>query len=135
MEAQADAVPQHEPKERHLVAEVSGVPLPPHAEVTGRNVLATEARASQDGLPKDPGAYPPFPSEAVGADAVRLVLGPTSGSAAVAARVNALGVPGVDDVLARGVQGGAERAPRSSRDDPDPLLLDLAAAEHQGMAT
>ena len=109
------------------------MPLPPHTEVTG-NVLATEARVGQDGLPKDPGAYPPFPSEAVGAEAVRLVLGPTSGSAAVAVRVNALGVPGVDDVLVRRVQGCAERAPRSSRDDPDPPLLDLAAAEHRGVA-
>jgi 2-isopropylmalate synthase len=117
------------------VAEVSGVPLPPHKAVTGPNVFATEAGVHQDGLLKDPATYLPVPPETVGAEGVRLVLGPTSGSAAVAARLAELGVPDVDDVLARRVLEAAKRAPLSSWDDPDPLLLDLAAAERQGVTT
>ena len=75
-----------------LVAERSGIPLPPNKAVTGANIFATAAGVHQDGLLKHPDTYLPFRPEVVGASGISLPLSPLSGKAALAKRLAEHGI-------------------------------------------
>lgn len=74
-----------------LVAERTGIPLPPHKAVAGANVFTSAAGVHQDGLLKHPDTYLPFRPERVGAPPVRLSLSRQSGRAALARRLAEMG--------------------------------------------
>ena len=67
-----------------LVADYTGIPLPPNKAVSGQNAFAHESGIHTDGTLKDEKMYEPYPPEAVGRER-RLVLGKHAGRAGVRA--------------------------------------------------
>jgi len=79
---------------------VSGIPIPAHQPVPGKNIFDVSSGVHVDGLIKDSLSYEPFPPEAVGRER-RIVLDQHSGQSAVAARLRALQLdPGTLDLQA-----------------------------------
>ena len=107
-----------------LVAELTGIPLPPHKPIVGANVFATEAGIHQDGILKHPDTYLPFRPEKVGAKGIRLVLGRHSGSTAVAHELERLGVARDDNTIAS-VLDRIKQLPKGT-EVTDELLRELA---------
>lgn len=108
-----------------LVAELTGIPLPPNKAVGGGNVFATEAGIHQDGLLKNPDTYLPYRPEQVGVEGIKLVLGRHSGRRAVAHRLHELGLELSDEGIL-GVLESIKHLPKGAIVDDD-LLRKLAA--------
>jgi D-citramalate synthase len=134
-----------------LVADATGIELPPNKAVSGQNAFAHESGIHTDGTLKDERMYEPYPPESVGRER-RLVLGKHAGRAGVRAALDEHEV-GVDEeeldaIVARVKQLG-ERGKRVT--DTDLLaiaedvcgrdrerrveLLDLTAASGDGTPT
>ena len=103
-----------------LVAELTGIPLPPNKPVGGANIFATEAGIHQDGLLKNPDTYLPYRPEMVGAEGVKLVIGRHSGRRAVAHRLQELGID-LPDEQVLGVLEAIKHLPKGARVDDDTL--------------
>jgi 2-isopropylmalate synthase len=108
-----------------LVAERSGVAVAVHKAVVGRNAFLTSAGVHQDGILKDAGTYEPYAPALVGAEPTRLVLGRHSGSAAIATRLEAFGLPSGAGEVARVRAALALR--RDLDDDEEHAFLKEAA--------
>ena len=74
-----------------LVAECTGIELPPNKAVVGANAFAHESGIHQDGMLKHRATYEIMAPESVGAAGTSLVLGKHSGRSALVARLRALG--------------------------------------------
>lgn len=110
-----------------LIAERTGLPIPGHKPVAGRNVFATAAGIHQDGLLKNPETYLPYPSEWLGVDEIEMVLGRHSGTAAVQHRLEKLGVAN-DEATARRVLDRIKTLPKSEH-ATDEQLREWAASD------
>ena len=82
-----------------LVAELTGIPLPPQQPISGDNIFATEAGIHQAGLLKNPDIYLPFRPETVGGGEIRIVLGRHCGRKALAHRLAELGLEANNELL------------------------------------
>lgn len=82
-----------------LVADYTGIPLPPNKAVSGQNAFAHESGIHTDGTLKDEKMYEPYPPEAVGRER-RLVLGKHAGRAGVRAALAEHDVEVSDEELA-----------------------------------
>lgn len=72
------------------VSEATGLPVPPHAPIVGRNAFRHESGIHVDGMLKNPRAYEAFPPEWVGRNR-SLVLGRHSGRAHLRALLSEMG--------------------------------------------
>ncbi len=81
-----------------LVADATGVPLPPNKAVVGENAFTHESGIHTDGTLKDEAMYEPYPPEIVGRER-RLVLGKHAGRAGVRAALQEHGVEVSEDEL------------------------------------
>ena len=81
-----------------LVADATGVQLPPNKAVVGENAFTHESGIHTDGTLKDDAMYEPYPPETVGRER-RLVLGKHAGRAGVEAALSEHGVEVSDDEL------------------------------------
>jgi len=81
-----------------LVANKTGVPLPPNKAVVGENAFTHESGIHTDGTLKDETMYEPYPPETVGRTR-RLALGKHAGEAGVAAALEEHGVSVSDEQL------------------------------------
>ncbi len=70
-----------------LVANTTGIPLPPNKAVVGENAFTHESGIHTDGTLKDDAMYEPYPPEKVGRER-RLALGKHAGRAGVAAALD-----------------------------------------------
>jgi 2-isopropylmalate synthase len=84
-----------------LVAQCTGVPVPPNKAIVGANAFAHEAGIHQDGVLKNRLTYEIMSAETVGWDGVGLVLGKHSGRHALRVKTEALGYELTDDELSR----------------------------------
>jgi len=75
-----------------LVANVTGVRVPPNKAIVGRNAFAHEAGVHQDGILKKKSTYEIMRPEDIGLEHGRLVLGKHSGRHAFRERLNELGI-------------------------------------------
>ncbi len=82
-----------------LVAQSTGVPVPPNKAIVGANAFAHESGIHQDGMIKNPATYEIMTPQSVGVDGTRLVLGKHSGRNALRTRLDALGRELSDDAL------------------------------------
>ncbi|ALG81457.1 2-isopropylmalate synthase [Halanaeroarchaeum sulfurireducens] len=131
-----------------LVADATGIVLPPNKAVSGDNAFAHESGIHTDGMLKDERMYEPYAPEAVGRER-RLVLGKHAGRAGVEAALAEHDVTVEDDDLAEIVAKVKEIGERGRRvTDTDLLaitedvtgrdrernveLLDLTAASGNG---
>ena len=117
----------------HLVAELTGIPIPANKAIAGHNMFATEAGIHQDGLLKHPETYLPYQPEMVGGPAVTLVLGKHSGRAAFSDRLAALGIELRDGELDR-VIALAKDAPKEAWLDESSVLTSAVAAARASAA-
>jgi 2-isopropylmalate synthase len=78
-------------KTSQLVAELTGISVPPNKPIVGRNVFATEAGIHQAALLKNRTTYEIIKPEEVGQQGTRLVLGRHSGKHAVYDKLRRLG--------------------------------------------
>ncbi|MEF8820755.1 MAG: (R)-citramalate synthase [Halovenus sp.] len=81
-----------------LVANKTGVPLPPNKAVVGQNAFTHESGIHTDGTLKDDAMYEPYPPEKVGRKR-RLALGKHAGRAGVEAALGEHDVEVTDDQL------------------------------------
>jgi D-citramalate synthase len=81
-----------------LVANMTGVPLPPNKAVVGQNTFTHESGIHTDGTLKDDAMYEPYPPEKVGRQR-RLTLGKHAGRAGVEAALDEHDVEVTDDDL------------------------------------
>jgi 2-isopropylmalate synthase len=82
-----------------LVAECTGVGVPPNKAIVGANAFAHEAGIHQDGVLKNASTYEIMRPETIGLDTNRLVLGKHSGRHAFRTHLEARGIRLADDVL------------------------------------
>jgi 2-isopropylmalate synthase len=96
-----------------VVARLTGVAVQGHKSVVGSGVFTTGAGIHQDGLLKDPSTYLPFAPELVGSEGFKLLVTNKSGRAAVAARLDQMGIALSTtelDRVAREVRDSRDRA-------------------------
>ncbi|MFB6114636.1 MAG: 2-isopropylmalate synthase [Halodesulfurarchaeum sp.] len=106
-----------------LVADATGIVLPPNKAVSGENAFAHESGIHTDGTLKDERMYEPYPPEAVGRER-RLVLGKHAGRAGVRAVLDEHGVDVEDEHLAPIVDRVKELGDRGKRvTDADLLAI------------
>ena len=74
-----------------MLAEITGVPVPPNKAIIGRNAFAHEAGIHQDGMIKNPLTYEIMVPQSVGVPNTQLVLGKHSGRHALGRRCEDLG--------------------------------------------
>jgi 2-isopropylmalate synthase len=74
-----------------LLANITGIPVPPNKAIVGTNAFAHEAGIHQDGVLKDKTTYEIMTPESVGISQSTLVLGKHSGRHAFRERIQALG--------------------------------------------
>ena len=134
-----------------LVANYTGVALPPNKAVVGENAFAHESGIHTDGTLKDESMYEPYEPETVGRER-RLVLGKHAGRAGVKAALDEHDVVVTDDELTAVVERVKNLGDRGKRvTDADLLafaedvqgrerdrrveLLDLTAASGGGTPT
>lgn len=111
-----------------LVAQVTGMPVPPNKAIVGANAFAHEAGIHQDGVLKYRQSYEIMTPESIGLASNRLVLGKHSGRHALVARLRELGLDtsGVDmNVLFERFKALAD----SKKDVFDEDLIALVAQE------
>ncbi|MFW6265878.1 MAG: 2-isopropylmalate synthase [Halanaeroarchaeum sp.] len=104
-----------------LVADATGVVLPPNKAVSGDNAFAHESGIHTDGTLKDERMYEPYPPEAVGRER-RLVLGKHAGRAGVEAALAEHDVTVTDEDLATVVARVKEMGERGRRVTDTDLL-------------
>ncbi|MGM0398867.1 MAG: 2-isopropylmalate synthase [Halobacteriota archaeon] len=104
-----------------LVADATGVVLPPNKAVSGDNAFAHESGIHTDGTLKDERMYEPYPPEAVGRER-RLVLGKHAGRAGVKAALAEHDVTVSDEDLAAVVSRVKEMGERGRRVTDTDLL-------------
>jgi len=97
-----------------LVANKTGVPLPPNKAVVGQNAFTHESGIHTDGTLKDDAMYEPYPPEKVGRQR-RLALGKHAGRAGVAAALAEHDVEVTDEQLADVVSRVKEIGDRGKR--------------------
>jgi D-citramalate synthase len=97
-----------------LVANKTGVPLPPNKAVVGQNAFTHESGIHTDGTLKDDAMYEPYPPEKVGRQR-RLALGKHAGRAGVEAALAEHDVEVTDDQLADVVARVKEIGDRGKR--------------------
>ncbi|MFC4358603.1 (R)-citramalate synthase [Halobium salinum] len=112
-----------------LVAQVTGVPLPPNKAVVGENAFAHESGIHTDGTLKDDRMYEPYPPERVGRER-RLVLGKHAGRAGVRAALAEHDVDADEEELAAVVERVKALGERGKRVTDADLLA--VAEEVQG---
>jgi D-citramalate synthase len=134
-----------------VVAQYTGVPLPPNKAVVGENAFAHESGIHTDGTLKDERMYEPYSPEKVGRER-RLVLGKHTGRAGARAALEEHGIEVTDSELGEivdRVKAIADRGKRVTdadllaiaeevRGDPRERrveLLDLTAASGSGTPT
>ena len=105
----------------HQSAHRTGPQIHAHKALLGANVYRTEAGVHQDGIMKNPQTYLPYDPGVVGGPGITLVLGPSSGRAAFAARFASLGL-GLNPEAESEVIRRMKEADRAEWDDPDALL-------------
>ena len=116
-----------------LVSERSGIPIALNKAVVGANIFATAAGVHQDGLLKNPDTYLPFHPDAVGASGIRLPLSPMSGRAALALRLDELGIALSPEELAKAMRL-IKNADKEAWADEEALLRRAAATAREGGA-
>jgi len=104
-----------------LVQEVSGVKLQVHKAVVGENSFAQEAGAIVAGWLANPLTAEPYLPEVVG-QTTRILLGKSSGKAAVAWKLKQMGLSAGDEQMAEITRQVKEEAERTGRDVPDDSL-------------
>ncbi|MFB6118144.1 2-isopropylmalate synthase [Halosegnis sp.] len=116
-----------------LVADATGVPLPPNKAVLGENAFTHESGIHTDGTLKDDAMYEPYPPETVGRER-RLVLGKHAGRAGVEAALNEHGVD-VDETelseIVTRVKQLAERGKRVTDADLLTVAEDVQGRERE----
>ena len=113
-----------------LVAECTGVSVPPNKAVVGANAFAHESGIHQDGVIKHRETYEIMAPESVGVGGSALVLGRHSGRRAVRTRLESLGIALDDERFGAVFRRFKELADeRKSMDDGD--LLALAGEERR----
>lgn len=80
-----------------LVSDLTGYQPTANKPVVGKNLFRTEAGIHQDGILNNPETYMPFPPELIGAGKVELVLGRSSGRAAVKHHLEQSGVDATEE--------------------------------------
>jgi len=106
-----------------LVADATGVNLPPNKAVLGENAFTHESGIHTDGTLKDDAMYEPYPPETVGRER-RLVLGKHAGRAGVAAALSEHGVDIDDEDLSEVVSRVKQLGERGKRvTDADLLTI------------
>jgi D-citramalate synthase len=97
-----------------LVANKTGIPLPPNKAVVGQNAFTHESGIHTDGTLKDDSMYEPYPPETVGRQR-RLALGKHAGRAGIEAALSEHGVDVSDeqlDVIVKRVKALGDRGKR-----------------------
>ena len=97
-----------------LVANKTGVPLPPNKAVVGQNAFTHESGIHTDGTLKDDAMYEPYPPEKVGRER-RLALGKHAGRAGVEAALAEHEMAVTDDQLSEVVSRVKEIGDRGKR--------------------
>ena len=111
-----------------LVAERSGIAVPPNKAVVGRNAFRHASGIHQDGVLKDPSTYEVLDPATIGhPSGSEIVLGKLSGRAGFADRVAQLGVALEESALERAFRRFQEIA--ASRDEVDDGMLRALVAE------
>jgi len=106
-----------------LVANLTGMPLPPNKAVVGANAFTHESGIHTDGTLKDDAMYEPYPPEKVGRER-RLALGKHAGRAGVAAALDEHDVDVTDEQLGTIVQRVKDLGDRGKRvTDADLLTI------------
>ncbi|MFC7138689.1 (R)-citramalate synthase [Halosimplex aquaticum] len=115
-----------------LVANATGIPLPPNKAVVGQNTFTHESGIHTDGTLKDDAMYEPYPPEKVGRER-RLALGKHAGRAGVKAALDEHDFEVTDEELAEIVTRVKEIGDRGKRvTDADLLTIaeDVTDSEH-----
>jgi 2-isopropylmalate synthase len=112
-----------------MVAECSGMLVPPNKAIVGANAFAHEAGIHQDGMLKHRSTYEIITPESVGHEGMRLVLGRHSGRRAVRQRLEQLGHPLGDDAFRYLFERFKELADRKKAINERDLLLLLGSDE------
>jgi D-citramalate synthase len=115
-----------------LVANTTGIQLPPNKAVVGENTFTHESGIHTDGTLKDEAMYEPYPPETVGRER-RLALGKHAGRAGVEAALAEHGVDVGDDELSEVVTRVKEIGDRGKRvTDADLLAIaeEVTGREH-----
>ncbi len=110
-----------------LVQSISGVKMPPNKAVVGENAFAQESGAVVAGWLANPFTAEPYLPEVVGQKA-KVLLGKSSGKAAVGWKLKQLGIVATDEQLAEITKQVKEESERIKRDVPDDNLRRLARA-------
>ena len=105
-----------------LVADATGIELPPNKAVSGQNAFAHESGIHTDGTLKDERMYEPYAPESVGRER-RLVLGKHAGRAGVRAALDEHDVEVDDDELDAVVTRVKELGERGKRVTDTDLLV------------
>ena len=109
-----------------MVAECSGMVVPPNKAIVGANAFAHEAGIHQDGMLKHRSTYEIISPESVGNEGMSLVLGKHSGRRAVRQRLEQLGHPIGDEAFVFLFERFKELADRKKAINERDLLLLLA---------
>jgi 2-isopropylmalate synthase len=112
-----------------MVAECSGMLVPPNKAIVGANAFAHEAGIHQDGMLKHRSTYEIITPESVGHEGMRLVLGKHSGRRAVRQRLEQLGHSLGDDAFLYLFERFKELADRKKAINERDLLLLLDGDE------
>jgi len=115
-----------------LVANTTGMPLPPNKAVVGANAFTHESGIHTDGTLKDDAMYEPYPPEKVGRER-RLALGKHAGRAGVEAALEERNFDVTDEELGEIVQRVKEIGDRGRRvTDADLITIaeEVQGAEH-----
>ena len=117
-----------------FVAMASGRPVPPDKPIVGSAVFRHESGIHCDGMLKDPLAYQPFPSEAVGRGPAEFVVGKHSGTNIIRHLLRRNGIP-IDRSRAERVLAKVrETASAKGMSLSDRELLDLYRRDDAGPA-
>jgi D-citramalate synthase len=115
-----------------LVANTTGMPLPPNKAVVGQNAFTHESGIHTDGTLKDEAMYEPYPPEKVGRER-RLALGKHAGRAGIEAALEEHGFALDDDAVSEVVARVKEIGDRGKRvTDTDLLTIaeEVEGREH-----
>jgi D-citramalate synthase len=115
-----------------LVANTTGMPLPPNKAVVGQNAFTHESGIHTDGTLKDEAMYEPYPPEKVGRER-RLALGKHAGRAGIEAALEEHGFDLDDDAVSEVVARVKEIGDRGKRvTDTDLLTIaeEVEGREH-----
>jgi homocitrate synthase NifV len=114
-----------------LLEEITGIPIPKHKPVIGRDIFNVESGIHADGISKNSKIYEPYKPELVGVKR-RLVIGKHSGKAAVMLKMKQMGLtvsPDKIPKIVRLVHRVSIDKKRSLTDDEFRRLIQINAAQ------